>query len=264
VQSETHFLAKFVLHLFSLPYVLIMILLKKKEWGELFTPFGAFIDYFFEPTCTVTLVFLNCVLFIVSAFMPEKLFESLLLHPTDLLHPNRWYALVTNTFLHTNTAHLLGNMLLLYAAGRVVEKKVGSAKVLLVYCVALLGASVSAALFYLMTNPAVSVLGASGAIMGMAAAAMFLDPFYIVYEFIIPLPMFAVGWIAIYADFSSVFTGQQDGIAHFAHIGGFASIIIIYLLVREADKRTLKKGLLWNIAMLIAAAIVFFAASQYL
>ncbi len=84
------------------------------------------------------------------------------------------FQLVSHIFLHAGLAHLLLNMTILFAVGPYVEEKLGAFKYLVIY---LLSGFFSA---FLMSIPYLNVkmvmIGASGAICGVAAAAPFVAP----------------------------------------------------------------------------------------
>ena len=167
--------------------------------------------------------------------------------------------MVTAGFLHADPIHLLVNMLGIFIFGRVVERKLGPIKTGLIYFGALIISSLFSSLinlFILKNN--VPGIGASGALMGLVAAAILLDPFYITYELIIPLPVMVVGWIAIYADLTGIINRVQDNIGHFAHLGGFISIALLMFLLGVDDRRKLAKGLLINLVSLGIGLIIYF------
>jgi rhomboid protease GluP len=87
----------------------------------------------------------------------------------------RWETLVTACFLHDGLLHVGFNMLLLWQAGPIVEKNVGSARMAPLYLVAgVVGNLLSVASAWRTHVPQQVSLGASGAITGVLAAAMIL------------------------------------------------------------------------------------------
>jgi hypothetical protein len=109
---------------------------------------------------------------------------------------------------------------------------------------------------HLLDGTSIGLLGASGAIMGILGAAMLLDPFYITYELIIPLPIMVVGWITIYGDITGVLSQTNDGISHIAHLAGFKSVSTgLYLM---GERESLKKGFIINIISLTLAIALYF------
>jgi membrane associated rhomboid family serine protease len=257
IESETRFLWKMLLDVLLTPVTLIQVILRQKQPGQLLKPFKDFFVFLFEPRCTILIIFVTTA---ASAyfwfFLPEALQESLLRYPTDLLDPIRLYSFISSGLIHQNMKHLLGNMLALYIFGRVVEKRHGFGKTLLIYTGALMISGFGDSIIALLFGEVRGSLGASGAVMGLVAAAMLTDPFYITYMLLIPMPVMAAAWLYIYTDISGILGSVDDGIGHFAHMFGFLSVTATMFLLGE--KEQMKKGLLINIASLIVGASAYF------
>jgi membrane associated rhomboid family serine protease len=241
-----------------LPITAIQVLFGKKEVSDLFAPIKEIFTFVFEPRFTISMIIINIIIFIVALFASNSILDLLIMRPSDLLQLRLW-TLITAGFLHANLTHLFGNMIALFIFGRVVEKELGSGKTALIYFGALIISSLFSSLihlFWLGNNTA--GIGASGALMGLIATAILLKPFYLTYELIFPLPIMVVGWLAILADITGVLNPIEDGIGHFAHIGGFISIAILCFLLGIDEKEKLKKGLYINIASLVAAGFLLY------
>ena len=163
----------------------------------------------------------------------------------------RWLQLVTHTLLHADIMHLAGNLLFFLVLGSRVNAAVGNLRMLVLYPV--LG--VLAAWIYLaMTPPGqpVPMLGASGAIMGMAGAYLLLFPLQKVFMaawirwgliggFRLGLKVFGVwGLLVVGAyialDILYLNLGDSTGVAHWAHVGGFLSgmgAALVLLIARQ-------------------------------
>ena len=76
---------------------------------------------------------------------------------------------LSHAFLHTGPVHLIGNMLALAVLGQMVLERRGAWAFALVYLAAVLGGG---AAFGLLSRSAVPMVGASGAIFGLAGAAL--------------------------------------------------------------------------------------------
>jgi rhomboid family protein len=137
------------------------------------------------------------------------------------------WTFLTYMFLHGNILHLLFNMLMLYVFGPSVEDRMGSRMFLLFYLLCGLG---GATLSFLLTQwaPVGTILGASGAIMGVAVAFAWYWPNYPVFVFPLPDPIpakwlitflvgldLALAWAGALAR-----AGLGGGVAHLAHLGG--------------------------------------------
>lgn len=82
-----------------------------------------------------------------------------------------WWRIVTGAFLHIDLRHLLFNMVVLFLLGRRLEQTIGSALLVGVYAVSLLGGSAGA----LLVAPDAPVVGASGAVYGLMGAAYVVE-----------------------------------------------------------------------------------------
>jgi len=142
---------------------------------------------------------------------------------------------VTAAFLHGGLGHLSGNLLFLWIFGVVVCELCGWRWMVAVFVVTAVGGSLGQIL--LDPGSAAPVLGASGGLMGM-------EGFYFGLAFLRPRPeahvwpiarpvgsaqLAAVGVLGIAFDFMGIMGGGQ-GIAYGAHLGGFASGIILSTL----------------------------------
>jgi membrane associated rhomboid family serine protease len=258
IQSETKFMWKLLLHILMIPFTVILILFKKKEVKDIFQPFYDIGEFLFEPRFTISMIILNIVVFFATLiFMTEDSIRAFISYPSDLTSL-RLHTLITSGFLHADLSHLLGNMLALLVFGRVVERRLGPFKTMLVYFGALVISGLFTSVVHLfIMGDNVGGLGASGAIMGLIATAILLDPFYLTYELIIPLPIMIVGWLAIYADITGILNPVEDGIGHFAHLGGFISIALLGFLLSIEDKGKLRMGLMVNVISLVLAVAAY-------
>jgi len=144
--------------------------------------------------------------------------------------------LLTSMFVHGGWMHLIGNMLYLYIFGDNVEDRLGHVRYLLFYflCGAAAGATQS------LTNPGstVPMIGASGAIAGVAGAYLLffpnarvltLVPVFIVLQIVeIPAVFFLGVWF-LWQVVSGVATLGHDagGVAVWAHVGGFMTGMVL-------------------------------------
>jgi membrane associated rhomboid family serine protease len=142
------------------------------------------------PAMTVTLVLLNTVIYAfvyycyvrplgMDAWLEGGPLWPLTLVPADVLAGEGLGALsmITGAFLHAGWSHLIGNMLILFFFARKLEDLIGPAKLGLFYlvCVFVSGtASVLGRAALPLTQGLRPGLGASGAVMGVVAAYLFL------------------------------------------------------------------------------------------
>jgi len=152
------------------------------------------------------------------------------------------WQMLTAAFLHGSWLHLLFNMYTLYIFGQVLEPMLGRARFIALYLIAAFGGSVAVLLF---SNPASTVVGASGAIYGLMGA------YFVLLRAIGERSGQLTGLIAINLIFSFI----SPGISWQAHIGGLlvgAAVAAIYSATRKPEQKKLQGlGLLVLIASLI-------------
>ncbi|MFQ5529580.1 MAG: rhomboid family intramembrane serine protease [Gemmatimonadota bacterium] len=164
------------------------------------------------------LLIANVAMFFVQATVPG-ITELLFFLPVLALQ--RPWSPVTYMFLHGGTMHLFFNMIVLFFFGPRLEQRLGDRHFLGLYFVS----GLVAALFSALT-PMAPVVGASGAIYGvMLAYARFWprDRIYIWAVLPVEARWMVLGLTALaVVGIAGAIGGSSDGIAHHAHLGGFA------------------------------------------
>jgi len=160
--------------------------------------------------------------------------------------------MISSWFLHANLIHLTGNLLALFVFGRIIEKRFGPGKTLMIYFVSAIFSDIVAALF------GQGGIGASGAIAGLIGVAILVDPFYISFFMVgIPLPIIILGWAFIITDITGILIPKEfDNIGHFAHLGGYIAASLIFFLVTPEERKNMLKGLFINIGFVVVAVIL--------
>jgi rhomboid family protein len=175
--------------------------------------------------------------------------------PCELpFHALPWYeGAFTSMFMHASWQHILGNMLFLWIFGNNVEDALGRVRFLIWYLaagVAAMAAQTAATLLAGVTHDAsIPNVGASGAIAGVLGAYFLLLPrarvltvifFGIILIREIPAIWFLGVWIGLQiwtGGLSLLHPQHGDGVAFFAHIGGFAFGLATVLLVARSRPR---------------------------
>jgi membrane associated rhomboid family serine protease len=153
--------------------------------------------------------------------------------------------LLTSTFLHAGWFHLGANMLYLVVFGLPVERSVGPARFAAIYALSGLVGSVA----YLVAQPQAytPAIGASGAIAGVIAANLVLFPgatlgslapvlFLHVVEST-PTLLLLLVWLATQVLSGVASLTTSTGIAWWAHLGGFASGLVLAPVLRRHRSR---------------------------
>jgi membrane associated rhomboid family serine protease len=173
--------------------------------------------------------------------MDENAIARYAVIPAEITAGRHLGTLITSMFLHASLLHVAGNMLFLWIFGNNVEDKLGELKFLIVYFAS--GIAGSLLQIFITPDSTVPMLGASGAISGLLAAYVLYFPRARILTFVIPffiftLPAFVfIGyWIALQALNAFLNIGAiGGGVAFFAHVGGFATGLILALLLRPRE-----------------------------
>jgi len=257
IDSESKFIWHLLVSIIMLPFKLFLIPFKKAKFSDLSKPFILIKEFIVSAKFTFWIIVINIVVFIVSLFFSKEFFLSLALRPQNLIN-FQFYTFITSAFLHASISHLLGNMLGILLFGRILERKLGSLKTALIYFGAMIIASIFSCVINLYLGIDVPGIGASGALMGLISAAMLINPLYITFELLIPIPVMMAGLVFIYADIEGIISQSADGIGHFVHLGGFISIAILGFVFGIADRKKLLFGLMINIVSAIVFFLLFF------
>lgn len=158
---------------------------------------------------------------------------------------------VTALFVHFNLVHLIGNMVFLYVFGNVIEENAGAKMTMLAFFIGGVGSFIISSFYYGFN---VQMIGASGAIFTLSAAAMLIKPLKLSWLFFfIPL-----GLVAILYFIFNVFaiTLELSGnVGYVAHVVGFL-IGIPFGIVLSKGKWV--KNLAITILLLIAFLAIIY------
>jgi membrane associated rhomboid family serine protease len=166
-------------------------------------------------TWITRLVIANVVMFLITMASPEVMNKLMFVPAFILLQP---WTLITYMFLHANITHILFNMIGLYFFGPRLEIELGSTKFLLLYFIS----GICGGLLSFLFAPNTPIVGASAAVFGVFYAFARYWPkeqLYVWGLFPIQARWMVVGMTAL--SLFGGFTGFEQGIAHFAHLGGF-------------------------------------------
>ena len=165
---------------------------------------------------------------IVITAVAQLLLETVLTSPDIrsllIMNPSafgaRPWGVVTYLFVHGGILHLATNMLALYMFGTAVETRMGSRSFLFYYMYCGISAALFCLLLSLFSHQA-PVIGASGAVLGVAVAFAMYWPEAEILVLLIPIPIKArtlvLGLVVLDLVFALLI---PDGIAHEAHLGG--------------------------------------------
>jgi membrane associated rhomboid family serine protease len=190
------------------------------------------------------LLLVNVAVFLLQQFADVLLTAWFALWPLDTFGRAGGFAvcflpwqIVTYSFLHGSLMHLLFNMLALYMFGSDIERVFGPRRYTIYYFVCVIGAAVAQLLFAALTNaPPYPTVGASGGVFGLLLAFGLYFPRRMVMLIFPPIPMPAWLFVTLYGALELFLgvSGTQQGVAHFAHLGG---MLAGYLMIKGSRPR---------------------------
>lgn len=180
------------------------------------------------------IVMVNAAVFLVTGYTTAGpiLANLMALRPSPLWILRQPWTPITYMFVHANFMHIFFNMLVLFFFGPRLEMRLGGTKFIRLYFLSgLAGAALSMAFAM---GPPIPIVGASGAVYGVLMGFAILWPKDAIYIWgIVPVQArWLVGVMTVMTVFFG-FGGAQDGVAHFAHLGGFLGG---YLYLRHQER----------------------------
>ena len=213
----------------------------------------------FKPIFAYSFIGLNIVLFIVQMLTPGNLVCELSVIPQNIMEGKDTFTLLTSMFLHGGYMHIIGNMLFLWVFADNIEATIGNLKFVVFYllgglaaslahvvmssgnadlvncCQPCLGCDTSATI----CNGYIPSLGASGAISAVMGAYLVMFPksqikvLVLIFfrSFMMSAWVFLGLWFVqqLFAGVGTTINVQSsasEGVAWWAHIGGFAFGIV--------------------------------------
>ncbi len=189
------------------------------------------------PPVTLTLIAANVAVYLLQSSSPA-LVMPFALWPLDAAAATggqvafHFWQILTYGFLHGGLTHLLFNMFALYMFGGAFEQVVGPRRYLAYYLVSVATAAITQLVVMAFAREIYPTVGASGGVFGLLLAYAIYFPNNRLFFLLIPFPIKARVFVLIYAAvelFLGV-TGTQEGVAHFAHLGGLigGALMIAY------------------------------------
>ncbi|TMG88098.1 MAG: rhomboid family intramembrane serine protease [Betaproteobacteria bacterium] len=178
------------------------------------------------PPVTTLLIAANAGVFLLLVAAPGLL-TSFALWPVGAgFQP---WQLLTYAFLHGGLFHIAFNMFALYMFGSAIERVFGARRYLAYYLVCVLSAAIAQLLTAAITGAVYPTVGASGGVFGLLLAYAIYFPHSRIMLIFPPIPMPARVFVVVYAALELFLgvTGTEEGVAHFAHLGGLVGGFIM-------------------------------------
>lgn len=219
------------------------------------------------PPVVKNLIIINVLIFIAQETIWSNSYTFVNLFALHDIHSVFFkpHQILTYMFLHGGIDHLLFNMLALWMFGSQLENYWGAKRFLQYYIICGLGAAVlhlvvlyfemEPLMAYFKTLPAdyqlqlvnapdfkvnIPTVGASGAIFGCLAAFGYLFPNTLIYVYFL-IPIKAKWFVFIYGAIElmlAIRNSAGDTVAHFAHLGGAITGLIIVFIWNKTNRRT--------------------------
>ena len=192
------------------------------------------------PLVTYTILALNVLVFLWDRqghlFGGSLTFSDLTMRPHEVVLAFKgtdrfaWVTIFTSMFMHASIIHIAGNMIFLLVFGSSVEFALGPIRYTLYYLIW----GVAAAMTQVAVDPntMTATLGASGAIGGILGCYLLLFPSSKI-QIIVPILAFldfeVSAWVLLGLWFLYQVFWPQDGVANWAHVGGFLAGMLTVL-----------------------------------
>jgi membrane associated rhomboid family serine protease len=183
------------------------------------------------PVVTVLIIVLNALVFLAELAGGEAFINRWALVPAHTVAGQDWITILTSMFMHAGWAHILGNMLFLWAFGPEIEDVMGPLRFLAFYLLG--GLAATAAQVMIAPSSTVPNLGASGAIAAVMGAFLITYPrdrirtvvllgYYARVTFIPAIVLVGLWFLTqLFSEVGALAQVQSGGVAYMAHVGGF-------------------------------------------
>ena len=179
------------------------------------------------PRGTQAIIGANVVVFLIQMAMSNAGFAPLALWPLGAGFAP--WQLVTYGFLHGGFTHIFFNMFAIYMFGSALEQFFGTRYYVTLYFVSVVVAGLTQLAVNALLGSLEPVVGASGGVYGLLLAFGMYFPQQRIMLLFPPVAMPA--WVAVtgYAALELFLgvTGTQQGVAHFAHLGGMLGAFVM-------------------------------------
>lgn len=182
------------------------------------------------PVITIVIVAVNVLVWIIleaagSTYDSYYMIEHGAAYPPYMLERGEWWRLLTCTFLHFGSAHLVNNMLIFTLMGLRLEKVLGKLSFLVLYLLSGISGSVLSFCMDLGNEEEVVSAGASGAVFGVLGGLMAVALFnHGKVEGLTVKGLLVMLALNLYNGFST------SGVDNWGHIGGFFGGFMICMI----------------------------------
>lgn len=197
------------------------------------------------PIVTLSLIVINVIVFLLELLNGDAFVAKWSVIPADVSSGHHLVTVLTAMFMHASWAHIIGNMVFLWAFGPEIEDAMGPWRYTIFY---LLG-GIAAMALQVAFDPHSTIpnLGASGAIAAVMGGFLVTFPrdeirtllFLFVFVRVTYVPaIFLIGFWFLLQLWSAgtVAAVQTGGVAYLAHVGGFIFGAVFARLLEDPNR----------------------------
>lgn len=191
---------------------------------------------------TISLIIINIVIYLILEFMGTTESAAFMMqhgavYPSYITEKGEYWRFFTATLMHFGFEHLLNNMVMLGAAGHILERALGKIKYLILYFAAGIGGSVLSYVEMLYSKEYAVAAGASGSIFGIIGALAWIIILHKGrYETLTGKGMIMM---LIFSLYYGVSTGDVD---NWGHIGGFLMGFLLSIIFYRRNTKKIDFG----------------------
>lgn len=191
---------------------------------------------------TISLIVINVIIYLILEFMGTTesaafMMEHGAVYPPYIMERGEYWRFFTATLMHFGFQHLLNNMVMLGAAGQILERALGKIKYLILYFIAGIGGCVFSYIQMLHSGEYAVAAGASGSIFGIIGALAWVIILHRGrYESLTGKGMIMMLILSLYYGAS---TGDVD---NWGHIGGFIMGFLLSIIFYRRNTKEIDFG----------------------
>ena len=194
------------------------------------------------PPVTGNILLINIIMFVATLANERFMIETFsLFYPASPFF--KIWQPITHMFMHGGFFHIFFNMYSLFLFGSVLEKSIGSKKFFVFYFLSGFGSMLLHILTVHLsgdpiTQTIVPMLGASGAIYGIFIGYAMMYPDSVITLLFPPVSLKAKWMMIIFAAIELLIGiyDTNDGVAHFAHLGGMLIGFLLMLYWKKSGR----------------------------
>ncbi len=174
------------------------------------------------PYVSIMLVAVNVLLFLITEFGGDDLYEVGALTVEGVLVHGEYERFIISMFLHGGIDHIFNNMVILYFMGSMIEKEIGHLPYGVIYFLSGIGGGMLSLYVKLIQGTSVGSVGASAAIFGLDGLLLAMVLFYRK-----PMPMVTPLRVGLMIALSLYSGFTATNVDNAGHLGGLLTGLIL-------------------------------------